>query len=348
MHGCGQPLRWLVPLGAALLSLPTAFAADTTQPEATAAPIPVEVRPLGELAVYPQRRAPATVVSDNNSRLNAEVAGRIREVRVRVGDNVQAGAVLVVLDDADLLLALRREQAALDALQADLDLARYQLERARTLSRQQAVSEELLRQREAAVAGLQARTAGQAAALAQAERRLAKTRLHAPFAGLVSERLAQVGELASPGSPLLRLVDLEHLEVSARLGADLAAHLPPRVELDTNGRRYALRLRRLLPVFDTRARTREARLAFVAATAPVGSAGELVWRETRPAIPAALLLRREGQLGVFVVEAGQARFRPLPDAEAGRPALTDLPASTLLVTAGRFRLADGAKVSPGR
>ncbi len=307
--------------------------------------IPVEAKPLRELAVHVERRAPASVVSENDSRLDAEVTASIRSLRVRVGDTVKAGALLVELDDRDLRLAEQRERAALAALQADLELAQYQLERARTLARRQAVSDELLHQRQAAVATLQARSDGQRAALAQAQRNLAKTQLRAPFAGLVRERLGQVGELARPGSPLLRLTDLEHLEVSAQLATALADSLPERVTLQANGRRYPLRLRQLLHTVDPRARTREARLRFVDETAAVGSAGEIVWRDPRAAIPAALLLRREGKLGVMVVEAGRARFVPLAGAIEGRPAPTELPPETRLITAGRYRLRGGETVS---
>jgi len=318
--------------------------------ERTTETIPVTAQPLAELAVYPQRRAPASVISDNDSRISAEVSARIIEIPVRVGELVKKGAVLARLERTDFELAQAREEAALRALQARLELADYQLSRARALSRKQAVSEELLKQREADLSNLRAQLAGQEVALAQARRRLEKCTLRAPFEAVVSERLANVGELASPGGALLQIVDNRHLEVSAQLQAALAESLPraKRPELVTPQRRYPLSLRRIVPAFDPRARTREARLRFSADSALPGSAGELVWRSQQPHLPAELLSRRDGRLGVFIVDGERAKFIPLPRAEEGRPALVSLPAQTPVVTLGRFRLQDGdaVKVEP--
>ncbi|PKO62669.1 MAG: efflux RND transporter periplasmic adaptor subunit, partial [Betaproteobacteria bacterium HGW-Betaproteobacteria-17] len=67
----------------------------------------------------------------------------------------------------------------------------------------------------------------------------------------------------------------------------------------------------------------------------------------RPFVPADYLVKRAGQLGVFVVEARRARFVPLPDAQEGRPAsAAALPAEAALVTDGRFALQDGMTVTP--
>ena len=331
--------------GLLVLAILPLFGAGASAGETTEA-IPVATQPLAELAVYPQRRAPASVLSDNDSRISAEVSARIIEIPVRVGEVVKKGALLARLDRTDFELALAREEAALQALRARLELADYQLSRAQTLSRKQAVSEELLKQREADLSNLRAQLAGQEVALAQAKRRLEQCTLRAPFAAVVSERLASVGELAGPGSALLQIVDNRHLEVSAQLQAALADSLPQaeRPELVTPQRRYPLSLRRIVPAFDPRARTREARLQFSAERALPGSAGELVWRSQQPHLPAELLSRRDGRLGVFIVDGERAKFIPLPQAEEGRPALTALPEQTPVVTLGRFRLQDGDAV----
>jgi len=308
--------------------------------------IPVAVQPLAELAVYPQFRAPASVLSDNDSRISAELSARIIEIPVRVGEVVKKGAILARLERTDFELALAREEAALQALQARIELADYQLSRARSLSRKKVVSEELLKQRESELSSLRAQLAGQEVALTQAKRQLEKCTVRAPFEAIISERLAHVGELASPGSALMQIVDNRHLEVSAQLQAPLAQSLPQaeRPELVTPQRRYPLTLRRIVPAFDTRARTREARLQFTADAALPGSAGELVWRSQQPHLPAELLSRRDARLGVFIVDGDRARFIPLPRAEEGRPAAISLPGQTPVITLGRFRLQDGDAV----
>jgi hypothetical protein len=62
-------------------------------------------------------------------------------------------------------------------------------------------------------------------------------------------------------------------------------------------------------------------------------------------LPSNLVSRRQGRLGVFLLDGGKARFEPLPDAQEGRPASVTLPASTQVITMGRERLQDGAAVT---
>ncbi len=324
-----------------LATLPSFAATDATET------IPVAAQPLAELAIYPQYRAPASVISDNDSRISAEISARIIDIPVRVGEVVEKGALLVQLERTDFELALAREETVLQALLARIELADYQLSRAHALSQKKVVSEELVKQRESELSNLRAQLAGQEIALTQARRQLEKCTVRAPFEAIVSERLAQIGELASPGSALVQIVDNRHLEVSAQLQAPLAQSLPQatRPELVTSQQRYPLNLRHIVPVFDPRARTREARLRFSADTALPGSAGELVWRSERPHLPAELLNHRDGHLGVFVAADGRAKFVPLPDAEEGRPAAVSFSSQTPIITLGRFRLQDGNPIA---
>src|SRR5690606_35842750 len=135
-------------------------------------------------------------------------------------------------------------------------------------------------------------------AVAQADQRVAarnveKARVMAPFGGVVTERQAQVGTLASVGMPLLRLVDLATAEVEATLQDDQAVRLDQAVELafHSQGRRYAVQLLRLAPVVDQATRTRIARFGFAAESAPAGSSGTLRWQLPARQLPARLLVR---------------------------------------------------------
>lgn len=310
-------------------------------------PVPVSVRPLAEVAVYPEQRAPAEVVSQNDSRISAEISARIVELPVLVGQVVEQGALLARLNNIDYTLALQREQAAAESLAARLELARYQWERAQSLAQQQLIAEELFKQREADLNTLLAEQKGQQAALEQARHNLEKTALRAPFRAVVMERLGQVGELAAPGTPLLRIVDAAHIEVSAQVQNEQAANLAATktIELASGAGRHTLQLRTITPAMDARTRTREARLTFTDANALPGTTGELVWRSRAAHIPADLILRRNGKLGFFQVLDGQARFTPLDAAQEGRPAATVLDPDTQVVVEGRYRLQDGDAVN---
>lgn len=322
-----------------------------------AEPIPVESAAFSALAIYPQHSAPATVVSDNHSRISAELTALILDVPVSVGDHVKKGALLARLDKRDFELALTREQAALRVVNANLELARYELKRARSLSKKQAVSEQLLKQRETERDALLAQQQAQQAAIAQAQRQIDKTEILAPFAAVIAERTAQVGELANPGMALLRIVDINNLELSAKLSATQADELIATLAAKNNaaefmsaGQTYAVTLRVITPVLDTRARTREARLRFarsIPRQQPLpGSAGKLQWSSAQASLPSSFISQRDGKLGVFTLAGNTARFVELPQATTGRPATAELAPDTLIITEGRYRLRDGDEVAP--
>lgn len=312
-----------------------------------AEPIPVHVQPFSELAIYPELSAPATVVSDNHSRLSAEIQARILDIPVRVGDSVTKGTLLVQLDKRDFELALKREVAALATVKARLDLAEYELNRARSLSKQQAVSEQLLQQRESERNALLAEQRGQQAATAQAQRQLDKTEIRAPFNAVVVERIAHVGELANPGTALLRIIDIDNLELAAKLPAaqsdDLQGNSSPIFE--SSGQHYKLQLRTITPVLDTQARTQEARLRFAERKPLPGATGRLLWSPQQASLPSELISQRQGTLGVFIQAGDKARFVKIDRAETGRPALVELSPETAIITEGRYRLRDGDTIS---
>ena len=306
----------------------------------------VRVAAARDAFVHPRREAPAGVVARNESRISAEVAAVVREIGADVGEVVRKGALLVRLDDADLRLALERAVAQRASLVARMNLARRQLDRARELQRQNFVSIEAVNQREAELLAQQADLRAVQTQIATARNALAKTVIRAPFEGVVSQRSAQLGELSSPGAPLLVLTQTGAPEIRSPVPAADAGWLAlaETIVFDAGDAQLPVRLLRVSPVAARESRTREARLAFVESPRPPGSEGTLRWSDPRPHLPAALLVRRAGTLGVFAVADGVARFVAVPGAQEGRPAFTRLPGDTRLVVDGQARLRDGDRV----
>ncbi len=311
-----------------------------------AEPIPVTVKPLSELAIYPQLEAPATVVSINRSRLSAEIRALVTEIPIQVGDPASKGDVLVRLDCTDYEIGLRQARAALDAAKAQRRLAEYRLQRAKALAKSSNVSEELLLQREVELTALKADIRAKTASQVSAEENVRRCEIRAPFDGVVVARTGQVGELAAPGNPLVELQDVTGIEVSAQIPGSQVANLwrAPDVQFQDNGERYPIKIRVVVPVRDPRARTQEVRLLFAQKTAPPGAAGRVLWRNSQAFVPPGLVVRRGGELGVFTVDDEQARFHALPDAQEGRPAAVDLSLSTRLVVDGRVNVSDGSSL----
>ena len=109
----------------------------------------------------------------------------------------------------------------------------------------------------------------------------------------------------------------------------------------SDGQARSLALLRISPASAPQARTVEARLRFTGGPAAAGASGAVIWRDSRPHVPAELVVRREGRLGVFAAEDGVARFHRLVDAQEGRPAPVDLAPGTRLVVAGQLALING-------
>ncbi|MEW6678947.1 MAG: efflux RND transporter periplasmic adaptor subunit [Pseudomonadota bacterium] len=300
-----------------------------------------ESRPLADLAVYPARSAQAQVVSLNESRVAAEIAAPILRLVPEPGQVLAKGALLAELDCRDYKLAAESAQAALAAAQAQARLAGQQRERAVQLAQQNFISRDLLDTRETEWAAARAQVAVQQAAEKTARRQVDKCVVRAPFPALVLERLAQEGEMAAPGTPLLRLLDRSRIQVKAEVreadGADLAQARD--VALVTPAGRHPLRLLRVSPAVASATRLAEARFTFAGESAPPGASGQIRWTSRIPHLPPELLVRRGGRLGIYVATAGDTksapRFQALEGAEEGRPArVADLPLDTAIVVKG--------------
>jgi multidrug efflux pump subunit AcrA (membrane-fusion protein) len=192
-------------------------------------------------------RTTATIVS----RIMAEV----REIRVRPGDRVSAGQVLVTLDSRELAAnrlraeaaataAEQTEQAAtagLAAAEAGLTLASATYRRIADLRQKNSATPNELDEATAGLRSAEAQVSVAKARVSEARGALAAARagaeaaaiaasyatLTAPFAGVVTEKLADVGNLASPGTPLLRVEDMRGFRLEVRLDASRGALIAP-------------------------------------------------------------------------------------------------------------------------
>jgi len=129
----------------------------------------------------------------------AEVAGRVVEVLVEGGDEVEAGQPLIRLDETLSRIAVDQARSRYE------EAVRLQAE-AQRLLRTRAISETAFQSQVATVRTDQA-------ALADATERLARHTVRAPFTGVVNERLVDLGDAVNLNEPVVRLVDLEKLRV---------------------------------------------------------------------------------------------------------------------------------------
>lgn len=298
------------------------------------------VKSLDQIAIYPLSSAAAQVVPDNESRIAAEVTARIESIPAKVGQSVRKGDVLVKMDQRQYKLALEQANNQVELLTNRYKLALSQFESAKALHASRFISAQLLEQRQTELAVVDSELKIARSSAAQARLSLDKTILRAPFSGAVKERLAGEGELAAPGQPIIALTEFAQNELRARVSnrdiGELNAAKAP--QFRQSGKTYPVKIVRIAPVVDPRGQTRE---VIFKADAPLisGSTGDLVWSSAVPHLPAAYLQQRERRSGIWVEEGGKPVFKPVPDAQAGRPVPLSWPLDTRIIDEGRFALA---------
>ncbi len=147
--------------------------------------------------------------------LKAQVPGEVVQVTVREGQPVHKGDVLVRIDTRNLKAQLDDKQAALEKAQADLALAKLNLNNNARMLKGHYISQNAF---DTAKSKYQVSLANEKAAEAQVELAqiaLGYATVRAPFDGTISQRFAQPGEKVDVDASLLSLVDLSHLELQS-------------------------------------------------------------------------------------------------------------------------------------
>ncbi|WP_166839189.1 efflux RND transporter periplasmic adaptor subunit [Rheinheimera pleomorphica] len=304
----------------------------------------------------PTLDVPATVYSSNNTELTSGVDGRLHWV-AEAGTLVQAGDIVAELDPTPLKLQRAELAAQLQraTLQADYFQREYQrlteLQHSQSIALLQldkAHSDHQLAQADAAI--IRAR-------LAQLDDQLSRTKVTAPFAGVVAERLRQAGGDVSRNTPLLRLQDIYQLEVRAFIPLQYLRYVRPGDKLDvSNGlKQQQLAVTALIPAADAQSQRAELRLKLHKNNSD-WLAGEMVnvkvaTRDSKAAVTVhrdALLLRSDGTYVVTVDEQNIAHRKAVKVSEGSGDWVTideGLSAGEKVVTRGAERLRDGQAVT---
>jgi RND family efflux transporter MFP subunit len=176
------------------------------------------------------------VVAGRKADLGFEVPGQVASLPLRQGTPVAAGDIIAALDDATLQARRRATAADLERVRAELELAQLKSARQRELQDSGAVSREAFDETRLRARALAAQVEAVTAQLASIDIELQKTKLVAPYAGVIADRYVSQGAVVSPGTPVVRLVETTAQE--AHIGV-----APARAAALVAGERHPLTLR---------------------------------------------------------------------------------------------------------
>ncbi len=190
-----------------------------------------------EMRTVPREyRLDGVVEAVNRTTVSAQTQGQVEEILFDVDDFVDKGAVIARLKDTEHRARLAQAEAELQSASARLAQAQEAHARVQGLYARKTVSESDMDQATADLATARATLDAATARLGQAREQLQYTLIRAPYSGIVTHRHMQVGEMASPGQPVMTGVSLDELRVitdvpqsvipSVRSGAGARVYLP--------------------------------------------------------------------------------------------------------------------------
>ena len=265
----------------------------------------------------------ATVEAVKQATLGSQVAGRIVELPVKAGDTVRAGQVLARIDAraADAAVAASRSQLA--EAEANLANAKRVHERNKALAAQKFVSQAAVDQSESAYQAALAQVEAVRANAGSAAVARDWTTIVAPYAGVVGETLAEMGDMATPGKPIVTVFDPREMRAVASVPQATLAKAKlegARVDLPALATTLTPVRATVVPLADARSHTSRVRFdlppaeglvpgQYARVRLPVGVA-------TMLAVPASALLRRGEVTGVYVIDdKGAPRLRQVRTGE---------------------------------
>lgn len=260
----------------------------------------------------------AVVEAVRQTTLSAQVPGVIVSMRVKAGDSVKAGQELLRIDARSARQNIVASDAQVEAAQSALNVATKDYERQRQLFQKQYISQSALDRAQAQWQAAQA----QVKAL-QAQAGVAKTQsdffaINAPYAGVISEVLVTLGDMAMPGRALVTMHDPSELRVTAAVPQSVIAGLSDTSVFEfelpglASGMLRPTRVQ-VLPVVDAATHTAQVRLglpsdikgvapgAFARIWLPLGPARGAIAKGEHFYVPASAVVRRSEMTGLYVV-----------------------------------------------
>lgn len=308
-HAQGHAMNHTLKLSALLSAALAVLALPMTTPQAAEgspglAAVPAAVAPGAQATGYD-----GVVEAIRQSVLSAQVPGAVVSLRVKAGDRVTSGQVLLQVDGRAAAQQARAAAAQVDAARASQDAAAKEFERQQQLFQKGYISQAALERAESLYKSSHAQASAQLAAAEAARTESGFYTVRAPYDGIVSEVSVVQGDMAMPGRPLLTVYDPAALRVSAAVPQTAVpqAGRAPLVELPGRAPLQPLRWQ-VMPAADPATHTVQLRLDLPPGTAAAPGMFARAWLPAagggaRLSVPAKAVLRRAELTGVYVIAA---------------------------------------------
>lgn len=248
--------------------------------------------------------------------LSAKVLARVESLPLREGAAVKAGDLLAGLDHKDIDANLAAAEAARARAAASLKEAEAEQARVRRLFDSGSATSREMERADSALQGARGGLNEAEARVREARAQKGYTRILAPFDGRLVERRVEVGELASPGTPLVRVESVGDFELWAdvpqeRLSA-VRRGAQATVRVDGIAEPIPGKVARLVPAADPRSHAFTVKVALDSGgggavySGMFGQAAIVYGAEPKLVVPRAAIVHRSEVTGVYVAGAGGA------------------------------------------
>ncbi|MGB3428556.1 MAG: efflux RND transporter periplasmic adaptor subunit [Burkholderiaceae bacterium] len=348
--------RALPPLAVAALAALTACSEQRVATE--------EVRPVRTLTVSPRSTSGVAEFAGEvrpriETRAGFQVAGRITQRLVEVGQAVKQGQTLATVDPQDYRLAAEASEAARTSAQVDRDQQRADYKRFEDLQAKGFISQAELDRRKAGLDAAEARYAQTVANARVSGNQTAYAVLRAPHDAVVTAIDAEVGQVVSAGQSVVRLAQTGEKEVVIGIPEQQLALLKDATDISVRlwagGAPIKGKVREVSPLADSATRTFPARITLVdpPPTVALGMTGTVAFAVPLPqpviTLPLQALVVEGGATHAWRFDPGSNsvhRTRVRVGNVAGNEVVVaeGLKAGDMIVTAGAHQLKDGQKV----
>jgi RND family efflux transporter MFP subunit len=259
-----------------------------------------------------------TVEAVNQATVSAQTSGRVAEIFYDVDDFVEAGAPIMRFTDTEQRAALDSARAALEEAEARAAEAESEFTRVASMFENGTVAraryDQAQANRDAAAARLESARAG----AVNAEQQLEYTRVRAPYAGIVSRRHVEVGELVRPGAALMSGLSLEHVRVVVDVPQSMLEPIRNigKANVYVGERTIAAESLTFFPVADAATNTFRVRASLPAASVTLYpgtfvKVGFVVGETERLLVPLSAIVRRSELTAVYVVGGDAVTLRQI-------------------------------------